>query len=101
MVMLAILFTVAASVMANLVARGRPVGPTVSRALRVTHRWTSVLFVVTLPVALLLAESAWATTPPLVTRWRRRHASRLALRGATRAPQPTTSSTLTVHQADA
>jgi hypothetical protein len=119
MVMLAILCTVAASVVANLVARGRPVGPTVSRALRVTHRWTSVLFVLTLPLALTLAESAWATTPPIVffvvmlitgvqmsirhylTRWRRRHASRLALRAATLAPQPATTSTLTVHQAEA
>ena len=118
MVMLAILCTVAVSVIANLVANGRPVGPTVSRGIRVTHRWTSVLFVVTLPLALILGESAWATTPTIVflvvmlvtgvqmstrhylTRWRR-HTARSALRDATVTPEPTTYSTLTVQQADA
>jgi hypothetical protein len=119
MVMLAILCTIAASVVANVVARGRPVGPTISRGLRVTHRWTSVLFVVTLPLALLLSESAWATAPPIVflvvmlitgvqmsirhylTRWRRRHTSRSAARAAALTSQPATNSTLTVHQAEA
>ena len=57
MVMLAILLTVATTITARVVTRDAPVAPAYHRGVRTLHRWSSIGFVASVPLLLVVGDS--------------------------------------------
>jgi hypothetical protein len=58
MVGLAILLVAGTTIAVRIVEAGKPLGATLNRGIRITHRWVSLAFIGTLPLLLIFRDAA-------------------------------------------